>query len=478
MDAGTDELALAVANVDKKDEGDDEEKQQDSDTDEEDSFYYKKIMTHFNTVTAVTESELALSNKSGSSVGWSKNVAMLSSSSSPIQSGSSSESTPLLSTSDGMVAPSPSRVGARSARSARATRRKSMSEETIKSGGDPQKEYLENKKTQSMNYMTVRILTQQQQQKLAALHCDAIHDYCFFFPSVLITLLSGILAILAKSTLVPNDRTETLIALVIAIFAILSTLLQSLMKQFDFSGRAGFHSSCATALRKLYLYSKLDAREATYNNIHQSLTAKSKPVSVRAKLTEEEEHHDSESEEVDRSTGPKDNATESDTKSSQKSPAKEENDAATEEAEKEEEDYMDKEDTQTPEVSSNISAQFRQAVESCDSVVPIAISSAFAILRARLELVNKSTMIHKVHAKVDFSIVLPSLIYQLSNTILMYKHFPLRLPDPEWAVEKTLRDWKQHLKSDADNSADLLSDLIGRSQMIRHLGEKEPLLPK
>jgi len=455
MDAGTDELALAVANVDKKGEGDDEEKQQDSDTDEEDSFYYKKIMTHFNTVTAVTESELALSNKSG------------------IQSGSSSESTPLLSTSDGMVAPSPSRVGARSA-----IRRKSMSEETIKSGGDPQKEYLENKKTQSMNYMTVRILTQQQQQKLAALHCDAIHDYCFFFPSVLITLLSGILAILAKSTLVPNDRTETLIALVIAIFAILSTLLQSLMKQFDFSGRAGFHSSCATALRKLYLYSKLDAREATYNNIHQSLTAKSKPVSVRAKLTEEQEHHDSESEEVDRSTGPKDNATESDTKSSQKSPAKEENDAATEEAEKEEEDYMDKEDTQTPEVSSNISAQFRQAVESCDSVVPIAISSAFAILRARLELVNKSTMIHKVHAKVDFSIVLPSLIYQLSNTILMYKHFPLRLPDPEWAVEKTLRDWKQHLKSDAENSADLLSDLIGRSHMIRHLGEKEPLLPK
>jgi len=113
-------------------------------------------------------------------------------------------------------------------------------------------------------------------------------------------------------------------------------------------------------------------------------------------------------------------------------------------------------------------------VDTCSSVVPIEISSAFSIMRSRLELVNKSTMVHKVHAKVDFAIVLPSLLFQLSYTISTYKGFPIRLPEPEWAVEKTLRDWKKHLKSNADNSADLLSDLIERSDMIRHLGEETP----
>merc|ERR1712238_568893 len=224
------------------------------------------------------------------------------------------------------------RVGARAG-----ANRKSISMDTIQSGGDPEQEYLLNKKTQSLNYLDVRILSVQQQHKLAALHYDAIHDYCFFFPSVLVTLLSGILAILTKSTLVPNDKTETVIALVIAILAILSTLIQSLMKQFDFSGRAGFHSSCASALRKLYMYSKLDAREATYNSIYQSLATTSAPVAVGTKLTEEKEHHDDGG-----SKGPKDKDTDSKAKSNKKSVVVKEGNADVTNQKK---DYMDQKDT-------------------------------------------------------------------------------------------------------------------------------------
>ena len=106
------------------------------------------------------------------------------------------------------------------------------SEDQIISGGDPEKEYLLSKKTQSMNYLQVLILQEEQQQKLSALHFDAIHDYIFFFPSVIITLMSGILAILVKSTLVTSGKTQTVIALVIAILSIVSTFFQSLMKQF------------------------------------------------------------------------------------------------------------------------------------------------------------------------------------------------------------------------------------------------------
>ena len=64
-----------------------------------------------------------------------------------------------------------------------------------------------------------------------------------------------------------------------------------------------------------------------------------------------------------------------------------------------------------------------------------------------------------------------------SHTIVRSNGFPIRLPDPEWVVDKTLRDWKKHLKSSSDNSADLLGDLIERSYMIRHLGQNnEPPL--
>ena len=66
------------------------------------------------------------------------------------------------------------------------------------------------------------------------------------------------------------------------------------------------------------------------------------------------------------------------------------------------------------------------------------------------------------------------LLYYRSNTIVSYKGFPIYLPDPEWAVDTTLKNWKKHLKNDADNSADLLGHLIERSDMIRHLGETNP----
>jgi len=347
-----------------------------------------------------------------------------------------------------------------------------------------EKDFLKTKKKQSMNYLTLLILAEQQQQKLAALHFTAIHDYCFFFPSVLITLVSGILAILVKSTLVPDDKSETVIALIIAILAIISTLIQSLIKQLDYSGRAGFHNSCATALRKLNTYSKLGAREDTYNSIFKQLetgiqTRKSvfqtsvletsvlETLSARAtNLTEEENEHDGSKDDAKGSKEDTDSDDEPVAKTGTDDDANQEGDDTKGDDKKKDDEEHKKDD------NGSISAQFRQAVDTCSSVVPIGISAAFHIMRTRLELVNKSTMVHKVHAKVDFSIVFPSLYHQLSHTIFTYKGFPFVLPEPEWAVDKTLRDWKKHLKSVPDNSADILGHLIERSDMIRHLGEE------
>ena len=141
------------------------------------------------------------------------------------------------------------------------------------------------------------------------------------------------------------------------------------------------------------MFSKLEAREAAYNSIFKSLST-GKTLSV-GKNKSAEEHHDE----------------------SKKPPAKkgkdDVKDDAKDDAKKGDDGKKKGDDDEHKKDDGSLSAQFRQAVDTCSSVVPIEISSAFKIMRARLELVNKSTMIHKVHAKVDFSIVLPSLIYAL-----------------------------------------------------------------
>ena len=95
----------------------------------------------------------------------------------------------------------------------------------IVAGGDKTKEVLLQKKEASFNYLTAKILKEQQQQKLSALYYQALYDWLLFAPSIMITLVSGILAILVKSTLVPSEKSQTVIALAIAILQVASTFL-------------------------------------------------------------------------------------------------------------------------------------------------------------------------------------------------------------------------------------------------------------
>ena len=113
---------------------------------------------------------------------------------------------------------------------------------------------------------------------------------CPIKASITLTLMTGILGVLVKSTLVPSDRMQTFLALCIATFAVLSTFMyvtynkinniidehdvcvclfkyinsplvlvhvvlfsQSLTKQLNLGGRAGFHESASTALVSIHI---------------------------------------------------------------------------------------------------------------------------------------------------------------------------------------------------------------------------------
>ena len=85
-------------------------------------------------------------------------------------------------------------------------------------GGSVEKEFLLKEKKVKFNFITTKILKEQQQQKLAALHYSAVHERCLFVPSIMFTLMSAVLAILVKSSLVPSDNAQTWIGTYIYIY--------------------------------------------------------------------------------------------------------------------------------------------------------------------------------------------------------------------------------------------------------------------
>jgi uncharacterized membrane protein YidH (DUF202 family) len=84
--------------------------------------------------------------------------------------------------------------------------------------------------------------------------CRPLSIYLYPLPSkasIGLTLLGGILAIMVKSTLVPNETTQTAIALAIAVIAILSTFMYVTYNKIN--DIIDEHDSCVCVCLYLYL---------------------------------------------------------------------------------------------------------------------------------------------------------------------------------------------------------------------------------
>mmetsp|Transcript_32649 Transcript_32649/g.36370 ORF Transcript_32649/g.36370 Transcript_32649/m.36370 type:complete len:427 (+) Transcript_32649:73-1353(+) len=333
--------------------------------------------------------------------------------------------------------------------------------EAFVADGNERKEFLLREEDASFNYLTGQILQEQQQHKLAAIHFHAVHDYALFIPSIAITCTSALLAILVKSTLVPKDKMQTLIAFVIAALSIFSAFLQAIMKQLDLSGRAGFHDSCETSLRRLRSFTLLNSREKRYDTIFKALKENRRP-SVGEKLTNfqiaEEKEKRKEEGSVDTNT------------SSTAAPGNKDKDHTNSVDGKGKGNHAHNEATLT--------SQYRQAVDQCNSTVPINLSAAFNMLQARIELINKSTLKDKYNSKILWEDVMPVLYYQLSETIIQSKHWPLCIPEPEWTVTRTLEGFTQNIRNTKDSIVEVVLErghMIPKADSYNMAGRTNPL---
>jgi len=172
---------------------------------------------------------------------------------------------------------------------------------------------------------------------------------------------------------------------------------QSLAKQLNLGGKAGFHQSASTSLRKIHENALYSVKEAKYQSIYTALKMDRRPMvsdpfgGVQSEIDKEGKSE----EKKDGAENPKPTSGSSEEKKS---------DDAKED---------DKEKSEKTDSMESITQQFHQAVGQVDSPIPMSISAAFNMLESRINIINKSLLRDKKSAKIAWEKIFPAAYFQL-----------------------------------------------------------------
>ena len=183
------------------------------------------------------------------------------------------------------------------------------------------------------------------------------------------------------------------------------------------------HAACSSQLRKLVSTVEVSSREAQYGTILKTLQTGGKKLATSHYVTEDNNDTDAS---VDgngsnthdsNSTPSGDGVQGADDEKGTKAAT------ATSDAAQEDDDEEKKDST------TSITKQFTQSIEGVISATPIGISSAFNLLRSRIEVVNTSSIKDSPKSKVAWEKVKPAMYYHLTEMIISSLGFPIQLPD-------------------------------------------------
>ena len=275
------------------------------------------------------------------------------------------------------------------------------------------------------NYMMCEVLKERKKHMLASLHYNKRGDILFIF-SAIITLLQAFLASLAQAEADRLESHQSSFNLTIAFLAAFSVFWQSLLKNWNYKGRATLHDSAAVALGKIYKTTRLKVREMKAN------------------------------EDEDESKDGKDDPKLDDPKPN--------------------EDEKEANETSNNMMHHSLVAQFEQATEGCTSLVPAKINAAFELLDNKIEVCKRKVYktgtgtdeenAKKVRVKVKWDSVYTSLYRELSAVIIRRKKWPFFLPDPESVVNETIDKYQKEKHEDEANGS-LLKIVLDRNASIK-----------
>lgn len=333
--------------------------------------------------------------------------------------------------------------------------------EQLCGGNDPFKTVILRRATTNRDKLCTDFVKEMLQQKIASLHFAAWHK-AFYFVAMIITVISAVVSITSTSKFESVGVTHTTaLGLTVAVLQILLSVVQSYSNQQDYGAKAAGHRNAAATLKKLYQgmkHSMWENRKTTYRNAISEdddlsdgfdIGKKGVPVPAPPKKDAEKKGEDAE-------------------KKGEDAAKPEEKKAAAGEPEAEEKPKTEKKkDKQS--APTSYSEKYNQAIEQVDSMVPIQVANAFNLLEARIRVVNESMFTNKGNSLVAWEHVLEAMFFQLTENIVDTKGFPYYFPTPEWAVEKTLKEFKESIdaeKEGEENSADLLRTIMNRSKTI------------
>lgn len=88
--------------------------------------------------------------------------------------------------------------------------------------------------------------------RLSAQHFRAVHNWCLFLPSILLTLGSGLVVLIFQADLkTTNDMIRVYSSIAVGVGSLISVFWQALSKQLDLGVRGALHDATAMALKRL-----------------------------------------------------------------------------------------------------------------------------------------------------------------------------------------------------------------------------------
>jgi len=308
--------------------------------------------------------------------------------------------------------------------------------------GETEEEHIRKKE---YNYMTSNILKDRKMHMLASLHFNG-RGGIVFLKSAIVTLIQAGLAILAQADLDITNWSvhQSNITVAIAFLAAYSVFWQSLVKNWNYNGRASLHESAAAALGKLYKTSELRRR--------QEKALKNKGTFGGDAVSETQSP--SEEEKTEETAADDDALADGDTKPDSGEGKKE---------------FMDSN------LFDQLVKQYEQALEGCTSFVPPGIVAAFELLDNQIGICKRKIDTgldtgHKI--RVEWEKVYPTLYRELYATIITQSGWPILVPDPQKVVKKTLDKFKDEKQVNIELLDILVKRNLGIEKKYKEVGEK------
>jgi len=98
----------------------------------------------------------------------------------------------------------------------------------------------------------ISIEEERHMHKLTAQHLRAIHNWLLFLPSILLTLVGGLLVLVFEADFkYMNESSRVYSSVAVGIICLVSVFWQALDKQLDFGVQSALHDKCAMALKRI-----------------------------------------------------------------------------------------------------------------------------------------------------------------------------------------------------------------------------------